>query len=106
MPVWRDEVEAAVDALVGHDLAIDLRFCVQILVVLRFDVFDDRLPAGDVTSATNTSQYNYVMWEGCDGCQCLPVAVVDGVAEAGSVDDAQTQLHSAFSQRHTSRLHL
>ena len=46
----RDEVEAAVDALVGHHFAVDLRFSVQILVVLRFDVFDDRLPADGVTS--------------------------------------------------------
>ena len=67
------------DALVGHDLAVDLRLGVQVLVVLGLDVLDDWLPA---------------------------VAVVDGVAEAGRVDDAQAQLHAALAQHHLTRLHL
>ena len=32
-------------ALVGHDLAVDLRLGVQVLVVLRLDVLDYRRPA-------------------------------------------------------------
>ena len=36
----------------------------------------------------------------------VPVAVVDGVAEAGCVDDAKAQLHATLPQHHLTRLHL
>ena len=41
-----DEVEAAVDARVRVDLAVDARLCVQVLLVLILDEVGDRLPAG------------------------------------------------------------
>ena len=36
----------------------------------------------------------------------VPVAVVDGVAETGRVDDAEAQLHATLPQHHLTRLHL
>lgn len=44
VPVGRDEVEAAVHALVGLHLAVHLRLGVQVLVILGLDVLDDWLP--------------------------------------------------------------
>ena len=39
-----DKVQAHVDAIVADWLALNARFSVQILLVFRFNVVDDRLP--------------------------------------------------------------
>ena len=118
LPVSRggDEVQAAVDSVVGHLASVHPGLGVEVILELAVDVVDDRLPAeGGETGAHDWVQRS-ASAQGFQGDNMgsnykpgpigSPVAVVHGVTEPWRVHDVEQEMDSSLLDQHLGLLHL
>lgn len=93
-----DEVQAALHSVVWHLPPVDPGLCVEEIFELAVDVVGDRLPAGDTHSSRVSPTFDVLQLSDSTVLRqaSSPVTVVDGVAEAGGVDDGEQEMDPSF----------
>lgn len=99
MTKGRDEVKAAVDAVVLDVLAVQAALVPEVLLKLLIDVVGDRLPAKaetrqDVQPLGNGTVDAFLNPQARFADQHVPLGVVDSVAESWCVHDGELEFDS------------
>jgi hypothetical protein len=114
-----DEIQADVNTVIAHRLALHPRFGVQVLFIFGFDVVDDRLPTAiqnRIYKQKKSEHKKPVLnltgpFFPVEETQQMikthaPVAVVYRVTESGRVDYGQCQIDSVLFQKSLALFHL